>query len=252
MQLALFFSILLITACLFALGTWQLFRLQWKLNLIERVEQRVRAPAVDAPGQRLWPTITAQSDEYRHVRVTGRFLLDRSVEVQAVTRLGSGFWLISPLQTTDGNVVLINRGFISAATAAQVTPNSSKSVQDFNITVVSGLLRMSEPHGGFLRSNAPSSGRWYSRDVQAIATAQNLNNVAPYFIDADASKPSGESQSDTDSPDYPVGGLTIIAFANNHFVYAITWYVLALMLAGACWHVSRKGKNVSRGDDQPS
>ncbi|WP_374039728.1 hypothetical protein [Massilia sp. Dwa41.01b] len=31
----------------------------------------------------------------------------------------------------------------------------------------------------------------------------------------------------------------MISFQNNHLVYAITWYALALMVAGAWWLVAR-------------
>ncbi|WP_342456060.1 SURF1 family cytochrome oxidase biogenesis protein [Variovorax sp. S12S4] len=34
-------------------------------------------------------------------------------------------------------------------------------------------------------------------------------------------------------------GLTVIAFPNSHLVYAITWYGLTLMVAGAAWFVWR-------------
>ena len=88
---ALFFAVFM------ALGTWQVQRLHWKLDLIERVNQRVHAPAVAAPGPERWSQITAASDEYRHVRVTGSFLHDRTAKVQAVTELGSGYWLLTPL-----------------------------------------------------------------------------------------------------------------------------------------------------------
>jgi surfeit locus 1 family protein len=57
------------------------------------------------------------------------------------------------------------------------------------MSTIGGLLRISEPHGGFLRSNDPAADRWFSRDVQAIATARGLANVAPYFIDAEAAPP---------------------------------------------------------------
>src|SRR3546814_6228890 len=58
---------------------------------------------------------------------------------------------------------------------------------------VTGLLRMSEPGGAFLHHNDPDNGRWYSRDVAAIAAAQGLagTKVAPYFIDADATPNPG-------------------------------------------------------------
>ncbi|RZJ13040.1 MAG: SURF1 family protein, partial [Haliea sp.] len=40
-----------------ALGTWQLERRAWKLDLIERVTQRVQAPPVSAPEPADWPRI---------------------------------------------------------------------------------------------------------------------------------------------------------------------------------------------------
>ena len=78
---------------------------------------------------------------------------------------------------------------------------------------VTGLLRMSEPGGAFLRANDPASDRWFSRDVAAIAASRGLDKVAPYFIDAE--RAPGESG-------LPVAGLTVIAFSNNHLVYALT------------------------------
>jgi surfeit locus 1 family protein len=210
-----------------ALGTWQLYRLQWKLALIERVNQRVHAAPVPAPGPDRWPNITAESDEYRHVRVTGTFLYDLSTRVQASTELGSGYWLLTPLREANGNVVLVNRGFIRAdATDPMQHAHTAPAV-----STIDGLLRISEPGGGFLRHNAPATNRWYSRDVQAIAAARGLAHVAPYFIDADAGHETGA--------DAPVGGLTVIAFHNSHLVYALTWYALALMVAGACLLVAR-------------
>jgi surfeit locus 1 family protein len=91
------------------------------------------------------------------------------------------------------------------------------------MTTVTGLLRISEPGGGFLRNNDPTADRWYSRDVEAIARSRGIKDVAPYFIDADAS---------ADPRALPVGGLTVISFPNNHLIYAITWFGLAFMLLG--------------------
>ena len=215
-----------------ALGTWQVQRLHWKLDLIERVNQRVHAIPTVAPGTERWAQITAESDEYRHVRVSGTFLYELTAQVQAVTALGSGYWLLTPLQRTDGGVILINRGFIPPnaedATRQSATGNSDP-------VTVTGLLRMSEPGGAFLRTNDAAHDRWYSRDVQAIAASHGLSKVAPYFVDADAST-AGTANA---GQDYPVGGLTVISFHNSHLVYAITWYALALMVAGASWWVVR-------------
>ena len=207
-----------------ALGTWQVQRRAWKLDLIERVNQRVVAPAVEAPAAPDWPRISAASDEYRHVRMVGSFMAGRDVRVQAVTVLGNGYWLMSPLQLANGSVVLVNRGFVPP----QWTPGpSDASIRDVDVTVT-GLLRLTEPGGGFLRANDPAAGRWFSRDVVAIAQARGLREVAPYFVDAGA-LPAGTPV----DPVLPVGGLTVISFHNSHLVYALTWYALALMVAGA-------------------
>ncbi|HXA47491.1 MAG TPA: SURF1 family protein [Burkholderiaceae bacterium] len=227
----------LIFLVLLALGTWQVKRLFWKLDLIERVEQRVHAQAQSAPGPERWQQISAASDEYRHVSVTGTFLYPLTTRTQASTELGTGFWLLTPLREADGSIVLVNRGFVASQAPKQAldsTPSESP------VVTVTGLLRISEPHGSLLRHNDPVNNHWYSRDVQAIATARGLHNVAPYFVDADA----GEST--IGAPDHPVGGLTVIAFPNNHLVYAITWYALALMLAGAIWWIVRGERNRSR------
>ena len=68
-------------ALLIVLGVWQIERRAWKLALIDRVEQRVHAPAQPIPSPATWPTVSAANDEYRHVSVTGRFLHDRETLV---------------------------------------------------------------------------------------------------------------------------------------------------------------------------
>lgn len=212
---------LLLFATFVALGSWQLQRRVWKLDLIERVNQRVAAPAVHAPAPADWPNVSAARDEYRHVQLTGRFIAGSDTRVQAVTKIGAGFWLLSALQQADGSVVLVNRGFV---------PPQSKTVSSALETpvAITGLLRLTEPGGGFLRKNDPAGNRWFSRDLAAIAQARGLRQVAPYFVDADAASVNTEAD-----PDQPVGGLTVISFANSHLVYALTWFTLALMVAGA-------------------
>ncbi|AON54789.1 SURF1 family protein [Herbaspirillum seropedicae] len=220
-----------------ALGSWQVYRLQWKLDLIAKVDARVHAAPVAPPGPALWPQVSAQRDEYKRVLLTGRYLYSKTVPVQASTDLGSGAWLLTPLQLADGEVVLVNRGFVgvSPLKLAEASLADAPAGQNAEVT---GLLRMSEPKGGFLRSNDAAQNRWYSRDVQAIAQAKGLTSVAPYFVDAD--KASAEANAAV-APDAqkPVGGLTVIAFHNSHLIYALTWYALALMSLGAGYWLIR-------------
>ncbi|MGJ9416528.1 SURF1 family protein [Massilia sp. CMS3.1] len=234
----------LLLIVLFAgLGTWQVQRLQWKLALIERIESRVGANPVAPPSAAHWSSVSKESHEYRHVRLAGHFLYDYSTPVQAVSNLGAGFWLVTPLCTTDGTIVLVNRGFIPAADnragryparRADGKPCAAVAATPHSFT---GLLRIAEPGGGFLRENDPVNNRWFSRDVAGIASARGLNKVAPYFVDA------ARGQDPAGAPEKPVGGLTVISFQNNHLVYAITWYALALMVAAAWWFVARSGND---------
>lgn len=202
---------------LLALGIWQVERRAWKLDLIARVDQRVAAAPVAPPSD--WAGIDADRDEYRHVRISGRFLNDREAQVVASTAKGAGYWVMTPLQSADGSVILVNRGFVPTENR---DPATRAAGQVDGPVTVSGLLRITEPKGGFLRSNDPAAERWYSRDVAAIAASRGLTNVAPYFVDADATPNPGG---------LPIGGLTVIAFPNSHLVYAVTWFGLAALLA---------------------
>ena len=209
----------LLCALLLALGGWQVQRLGWKEALIDKVERNVNAAPVAAPGPSAWRTLGPQ-DEYRRLRVEGRFDHQREVLVRASTELGSGYWVLTPLRTPQGWWLLVNRGFVPQSMRGQVPPAQGEQA-------VIGLLRSSEPGGTPLQGNDPAAGRWYSRDVAAIASARELQGpVAPYFVDAQPQGPEAATA-------WPRAGLTVIHFRNHHLVYAITWFVLAAMVAAA-------------------
>ena len=213
---ALLLALAMMFVGLIALGNWQIARRAWKLDLIARVEQQLQAPPVAAPGPATWATISRQ-DEYRKVQISGIFDHAHETCTQAVTVQGPGCWVMTPLQTSAGWWLLVNRGFVDSdrrASAQRAEGQIAGRVQ------IEGLLRLSEPGGGFLRRNNPSINRWTSRDVAAIAAARGIPaaNAAPYFVDASESVVGG-----------PVGGLTVVRFHNSHLVYAITWYVLAAL-----------------------
>jgi surfeit locus 1 family protein len=211
-----------------ALGIWQVERRTWKLALIDRVDHRIHAEPVAAPRPGAWPAINRDDDEYRRVKITGRFANDRETLVDATTERGMGSWVMTPLTTPDGFTVLVNRGFVPVD---RRDPATRAAGQIDGATMVTGLMRMTEPKGTLLRANDPDADRWYSRDIAAIAKARGLNRVAPYFIDADATANPGG---------LPIGGLTVVSFYNHHLLYALTWFALALMLALALARVVRE------------
>jgi surfeit locus 1 family protein len=179
------------------------------------VEARVHAAAQPLPPRADWGSDLA----YTRVRATGTFLHDRETLVQAVTAYGGGWWVMTPLRT-DTTTLLVNRGFVPAD---RRDPASRAPGQPGGHVTVTGLIRASEPGGGFLRRNDSAADRWTSRDVAAIARARRLSETPPFFLDADATPNQGG---------YPLGGLTVIAFADNHLVYALTWFALAALSIG--------------------
>ncbi|MEM6897680.1 MAG: SURF1 family protein [Pseudomonadota bacterium] len=207
-----------------ALGNWQVRRLAWKLDLIEAVETRAFAAEVAAP---LGP-VSEAADEYRRIEATGTFDHAASVRVKAVSELGLGRWVMTPLETPD-QTIWINRGFIPQNfTGTLSTPEGPQRV--------TGLLRITEPEGTLLERNDPATGRWVSRDVAALSDMAGIE-AAAYFIDADhAAAPAA----------WPRGGLTILSFRNNHLSYALTWYAMALFffaaMAWVIWDRVRSGR----------
>jgi surfeit locus 1 family protein len=219
---------LLLLGLFLSLGVWQVERLAWKQDLIARVDARLSAAPVQAPLPTAWAEIARDSDEYRKVTAQGRFDHAHEVQVQAVTELGAGYWVVTPLVTPDATY-LVNRGFVPTELR---DPASRPDGQLAGRVTVTGLLRITEPDGAFLRSNDPGNNRWYSRDVAAIAADQGLT-AAPFFIDADATPNAGA---------YPVGGLTIVTFRNSHLSYALTWFALAVGVLAAAFFVWRHGR----------
>jgi len=203
------------------LGIWQLQRLAWKEDLIARIEARRFLAPVAPPSRDQWAHVTASSHEYLPVRLNGRFLHDAEVLVTTVTDYGAGYWLLTPLQSSDGTVTFINRGFVPMD---RREASSRQMGQIEGDTEVSGLLRLSERGGFFPRRNDAAKDRWYSRQLPAMAAARGLGDVAPYFIDADKQDNAGG---------IPIGGLTVVQFRNTHLSYAITWFVLSLGVGAA-------------------
>jgi surfeit locus 1 family protein len=226
-----------------ALGAWQLERRGWKLALIERVEQRLHAAPAPLPARADWPRVDAAGYEYLPVQAQGRWLASKTVLTQAATELGAGFWVLTALQLDSGGQVLVNRGFIpQAQRAAWAAGTADPMARGSGPVQVQGLLRMTEPGGGFLRRNDPARQRWHSRDVAAIAQAQGLPDAAPFFIDAgipDARAQAGAAIASPGAGPWPRPGMTVVRFHNSHLAYAITWFGLAAMAAAAAVFVAR-------------
>lgn len=215
-------------AILVSLGVWQLQRLQWKTALIAQVAERLASPPIPAPGPAEWAGLDLAALEYQPVTVTGSF--DHRREAYVVYTLtnpkgpvgGVGYMVMTPLLTTDGWTVYVNRGFVPAD---RRYPNQRPDGVVEGETTVTGLLRAPYRRPWFAPGDGISDNVWFSRDPALYAETYGAPSaeVAPYIIDAafDPELPGG----------LPQGGETIVAFPNNHLGYAITWFGLAAALA---------------------
>jgi surfeit locus 1 family protein len=222
-----------------SLGVWQVQRRAWKLDLIERVTQRLQSAPVPLPASTEWPGMDATRAEYLPVHLQGVWLADKTALTQATTALGAGFWVMTPLQLAEGGQVLVNRGFVPQEQRAQW--QKPASAPDEPVTI-EGVVRMSEPGGGFLRRNDPAQQRWHSRDVAALAQSMQLPQAAPFFVDAGLPDRTSAAQAEVTGArqgPWPRTGLTVVRFSNSHAVYALTWFGLALMVVGAAVVVAR-------------
>jgi surfeit locus 1 family protein len=207
------------------LGQWQVERLAWKEALVARVESATRAAPISVEHL---PSGALKSMEYRRVRTSGHYFPQGAALVTGTSRLGSGYWVLVPLRSADGPTLYVNRGFVPVGSKINAI---RADIPDRPVSVT-GLLRLTEAGGTWLRANRPNEGRWYSRDIAALSRDQGLPADTRYFIDAQAETPA--------APRAPVPGLTVLNFPNNHLAYALTWFALAALSAGGAIVIWRK------------
>jgi len=210
------FSLPMLLICL-ALGAWQVERLFWKQDLIAQRQAAIAAPSAVVPRS----LAETRDVEFRHVSDEGVFLNDKEIFLGATSEGGGqGYQVLTPLLEPGGRIVFVNRGYIPAELK---DPAKRAAGQIADTIRVQGLLRL--PPAGkpnwFLPDNRPDLNYWFWVDLPAMSAADELDRVAPFYIDADtAPNPGG----------WPKGGVTRLMLPNNHLQYAITWFSLAVAL----------------------
>ena len=100
---------------LIGLGLWQVERLQWKEALLQRIDTRLNGEAAPMPAPGTWDAFDAEAEEYRRVKLTGRFLSREFHHFTQDEGGAAGYGIVSPLEVAEGAVVLVDRGFVPAA-----------------------------------------------------------------------------------------------------------------------------------------
>ena len=223
------------TVILIGLGVWQLDRKVWKENLIKTVTSRVSRAPENLPARASWPQLAPEGNEYARVTFPAEFLEGQEALVYFAGSpfrpdvKGPGFWVFAPAQLAGGSIVLVNRGFVPIERKYPASRPGSATQGSVEIV---GVMRWPEARGLFTPADDVAGNVWYVRDPKAMAAAKTWATAAPFYIDQEAPVPTGG---------LPLPGKLSVTLPDNHLQYAITWFGLALALAGVytTWLVRR-------------
>lgn len=209
---------------LISLGFWQLERLGAKERLGQRIAASLAGQPQALPAEADWAGLKPKVTDYTKVTLTGEFLHDKEIFLYGVLHNGRdnfpGLFVFTPMKLADGAIVFVNRGFVPNELRAA---SARSEGQIKGPVTINGVLRVPQPRGTFTPSDDLKANLFFTRDPAAFAAATQLQRVAPFSVDADATPVPGG---------WPKGGHTIVSFPNNHLQYAITWFLLAAAVAG--------------------
>jgi len=215
--LPLTLATLVAMAVLIGLGTWQVQRLAWKTALIAEIEGRSEAAPVALPET--FDDLEAWN--YRSVEVEGLWLTGTEQFMPAKVNRGElGEWLLQVLLLEDGRQVLVNRGWVPLCWRE----DTCRALPSSETVTVDGIIRSTFERGAMTPDNQPEQSSWYWFDLPAIEASLDIGPLAPVVVFV---KPE-EGMNDTP----PVPQFPALRLRNDHLQYALTWYGLALVLAG--------------------
>ena len=240
-HLLLIYILAAIPITAFALGTWQVQRLDWKTKLVAKLEDSVLKPPLPLPP-RIDPDIIPEFD-HRRVEVTGRFRHDKEMLIGPRIHDGNnGFLVITPLERDEGrNSVLVNRGWIK--NDKQYQQDRRESLPQGEVTV-EGMLREPFKKNMFTPDNKPEDGKYYFPDVVQMA---QVAGTQPVWIE-ETMVPNLFTAMDREEKGIPIGRAAECTLRNNHAQYIFTWYSLAFATSIMFWMVVKKkpGPNARR------
>lgn len=199
------------TALLLGLGVWQLQRLAWKTELIDRAREAAAAPARDLPVG----VLDVSALDRVRLSVTGVYLERPAVALGLVTRDGRpGSRLLAPFRLADGRTLLVDRGFVPEpflreALAAK-PPAGPRTLE--------GIARAGGEGGWLVPARDRDLPRWYAPDLAAIGDYLGLE-LEPLLLVLEQPEPG--------IGPYPIPAPLPVDLPNPHLGYALTWFGLA-------------------------
>jgi len=188
---------------LLSLGFWQIYRLNWKLDLIEQIENSLKNDPVELSN--------IEKKNYLRIKTSGEIDFDKQMYLYNLNDNGKpGFEVINPIKIGDENY-LINRGWI---------PFEKKGLPEINLVdqnqIVGTLMLQTKP-STFKPENDIEKNYWFTLNREDILkfTGRNFSEYVIYL-----------------NGDYKIPKPRVITakISNNHKKYAITWFSMAISI----------------------
>jgi surfeit locus 1 family protein len=203
------------------LGIWQMERREWKRDILDRIAANQAAAPISLDELLSGNPLR---HEYGRVKLGGTFLYDKEYFLAARSLKNKvGHQLVVPLKTDDGRIVLFDRGWIPQE---RKDPARRAEGQPAGHVELVGIVRRNQERRQFAPENVPDKNVWFHVDVplmRKMAGAPPDPKLDTFFLDADATPNPGG---------VPVGGQTRFDIPNDHLQYAITWFLIAVAMAG--------------------
>jgi surfeit locus 1 family protein len=187
-----------------SLGTWQLYRLQWKQDLINQISQGLKSTPIQYTKN--------VKKNYQRVTIKGQYYFENQIYLYSLNDKGQpGFDVITPFETKNKENVLVNRGWIEKKLKNKSSINSTSND-------ITGMLRQANRKNLFTPENNINENIWFSVDLNDVqeATGKKFNKFIVYLEDKNIITPKPKK--------------ITIDVPNNHLKYAITWYSISISI----------------------
>lgn len=211
--------VLLVIPAFVLLGQWQFGRFEERSanrDLVTRNMESAPVPleTLVQPGRPV-----AESDRFRNVTVSGTYDAAHELVVRRRPQNGQpGYYVITPLVTSGGHAVLINRGWVRTGATADAHPDVPPPPT--GEVTVTGRLRLSETEENSGITERPGLP---PRQVLLINPA-SIGRSLPYslldgFVELTAQEPSGgPAPEPVTEPDVGAGG-------GLNLAYSVQWWL---------------------------
>ena len=212
-----FILVVMATSILFGLGAWQVQRLQWKTQLLNRVAALQYAPAEPLNVALNHLQAGRDVDLIRVQTACEPAPPAPPARIYAVTESGPGWRPVVLCVLKDGPypAVLVDLGIeADGARAKHLTLSAPASV--------TGVLRMPAKRRPMMAMNPEGQGEFGWRDAKGVIGYLGSPGAAPVFLLLEGPAAAADIKPTPLQSDIP----------NNHLGYAITWFGLAAALIG--------------------